>query len=291
MPRKCEVSDVDKMVYTPEPCIITRVTPETYDTKTYAMEFEDGVRNSSFGFYFGQFNMVSILGIGEAPISISGGPGDDGVMLHTVRRVGNVTAALDKMKPGDRVYVRGPYGHGWPMEEMRGKDVLIVAGGIGLAPLRGVVKAIVSDRRRYRNVEILYGARTPKDLLFTHEFDDWRHEVTLHVSVDMLDGAAAGSYNVGVVTTLFSKMTVTPQRSVVLQCGPEVMMRFATRDLLGRGFTTEQIYVSLERRMECGMKKCGRCQIGPVYVCKDGPVFRFADLAAIPEPALGGKVV
>jgi len=282
---------VDKMLYTPEPCVITRVTPETYDTKTYAMEFEDGARNSSFGFYFGQFNMLSILGIGEAPVSISAGPGDDGVLLHTVRKVGNVTASLDKLKPGDRVFVRGPYGHGWPMDAMRGKDVLIVAGGIGMAPLRGVVKAIVADRRRFRNVELLYGARTPKDLLFTREFDDWRYEVALHLSVDTLDGTAPGTYNVGVVTTLYSKMTITPQNSVVLMCGPEVMMRFATRDLLNRGFTPEQIYVSLERRMECGMKKCGRCQIGPVYVCKDGPVFKVSDLLAIPEPALGGKVI
>ncbi len=278
-------------IYTPEPCVITSIVPETYDTKTYVMEFEDGGKNSSFGFYFGQFNMLSILGIGEAPISISSGPGDDGVFLHTVRKVGNVTGAMDHLRPGDKVFVRGPYGHGWPLDAMRGKDVLVVAGGIGLSPLRGVVKAMVSDRRRYKNVELLYGARTPRDLLFTREYDDWRYEITVHVSVDTLDGAAPGAYNVGVVTTLFSKMTVTPKNSVVLMCGPEVMMRFATRDLLNRGFTPEQIYVSLERRMKCGMKKCGRCQIDPVYVCKDCPVFRWADLSAIPEPALGGKVV
>lgn len=280
------------MLYTPEPCVITRITPETYDTKTYAMEFEDGGRNSSFGFYFGQFNMLSILGVGEAPISISAGPGDNGVLVHTVRKVGNITAALDKLKPGDKVFVRGPYGHGWPLDAMKGKDVLIVAGGIGLAPLRGVVKAIASDRRRFRNVEVLYGARTPKDLLFTREFDEWRYDMTLHLSVDMLDGAAPGVFTVGVVTALFPKMTITSQNSVVLMCGPEVMMRFAARDLIqSRGFKPEQVYVSLERRMECGMKKCGRCQIGPVYVCKDGPVFRVSDLMAIPEPALGGRIV
>lgn len=280
------------MIYTPEPCVITRVTPETYDTKTYAMEFEDGGRNSSFGFYFGQFNMLNILGVGEAPISISAGPGDGGVLVHTVRKVGSVTAALDKMKPGDKVFVRGPYGHGWPMDAMKGKDILIVAGGIGLAPLRGVVKAIVSDRRRFKNVEVLYGARTPRDLLFSSEFDEWRYDVALHLSVDMLDGAAPGPYTVGVVTALFPKMTITPQNSVVLMCGPEVMMRFAARDLIqNRGFKPGQVYVSLERRMECGMKKCGRCQIGPVYVCKDGPVFKVSDLMAIPEPALGGKII
>lgn len=278
-------------VYAPEPCLITKVIPETYDTKTYAMEFEEGARNSSFGFYFGQFNMLSVFGIGEIPISISSGPGDDGVLHHTIRKVGNVTSVLDRMKPGDRLHIRGPYGHGWPMDAIKGRDVLVVAGGIGLAPLRGVIKAMVSDRRRYRNVEVLYGARSPKDLLFTREFDDWRYEITLHLSVDSLDGAAPGPYTVGVVTTLFSKMTVTPQNSVVLMCGPEVMMRFATRDLLQRGFSTEQIYVSLERRMECGVKKCGRCQIGPFFVCKDGPVFRWADLATIPEPALGGRVL
>jgi NAD(P)H-flavin reductase len=286
-----DVTVAEKMIYTPEPCVITQVVPQTYDTKTYVMEFEDSARNSSFGFYFGQFNMLSVLGIGEAPISISSGPGDDGVLHHTIRKVGNVTSVFDRMKSGDRIYVRGPYGHGWPLDAMKGRDVLVVAGGIGLAPLRGVIKAMVSDRRRYRNVEVLYGARTPKDLLFTREYDDWKYEITLHLSVDALDGAAPGTYNVGVVTTLFSKMTITPQNSVVLMCGPEVMMRFAARDLLQRGFAPEQIYVSLERRMECGMKKCGRCQIGPLFVCKDGPVFRWADLAAIPEPALGGRVL
>lgn len=281
----------DQMIYTPEPCVITQVIPETHDTKTYVLEFEEGIRNSSFGFYFGQFNMLNVLGIGEAPVSISSGPGDEGVLHHTIRKVGNVTTALDKMKVGDRVHVRGPYGHGWPMDAMRGRDVLVVAGGIGLAPLRGVIKAVVSDRRRYRNVEVLYGARTPKDLLFAREFNDWRYEITLHVSVDSLDGAVPGPYSVGVVTTLFPKTTVTPHNSVVLMCGPEVMMRFALRDLLQRGFGHGQLYLSLERRMECGVRKCGRCQIGPVYVCKDGPVFRWADLGAIPEPALGGRVL
>lgn len=282
---------MEKTVYTPDPCVITRVTQETHDTKTYTMEFEDSSKNSTFRFRFGQFNMLSILGIGEAPISISAGPGDEGVLMHTVRKAGNVTAALDRMKPGDRLFIRGPFGRGWPMEALEGKDVLIIAGGIGLAPLRGVVRAIAAKRSLYREVEVLYGARTPKDLLFTREFDDWRPQMTLMLSVDTLDGAAPGPYREGVVTTLFSEMTVTPANSLVFMCGPEVMMRFATRELLSRGFSPDQIYVSLERRMECGVGKCGRCQIGPIYVCKDGPVFGVSELLGIPEPALGGRVL
>ncbi len=281
---------MEKMLYTPEPCVITKVIPQTYDTDTYVMEFVDEKNNADFSFYLGQFNMLSVFGIGEAPISISSGPGDHGVFHHTIRNVGNVTGVLSRLGPGSIVHVRGPYGRGWPMDAMQGKDVLIVAGGIGLAPLRPVLKAISHDRRRYRNVEVLYGARSPKDLLFVPEFDDWRYYMTLHVSVDTLDGTAPGDYNVGVVTTLFSKMSITPKDSVVLMCGPEIMMRFAVRDLLDRGFEPEKIYVSLERRMQCGVRKCGRCQIGPKFVCKDGPVFTYDELSSLVEPALGGAV-
>jgi sulfhydrogenase subunit gamma (sulfur reductase) len=281
---------VPKMLYTPKPCVITEVIPQTYDTNTYVMEFVDEKDNAEFSCYLGQFNMLSVLGIGEAPISISSGPGDRGVFHHTVRNVGNVTGALAKMRPGSTIHVRGPYGRGWPMDALQGKDVLIVAGGIGLAPLRPVLKAISHDPRRFGNVEVLYGARSPKDLLFVPEYDDWRYYMNLHVSVDTLDGTPPGKYHVGVVTTLFSKMTITPKNSVVLMCGPEVMMRFAVRDLLERGFEGDKMYVSLERRMHCGVSKCGRCQIGPKFVCKDGPVFTYNEITSLVEPALGGMV-
>jgi len=275
-------------IYVPTPCVITEKIRETYDTTTYVLEFLDSSQNARFSFYLGQFNMISVLGVGEAPISISSGPGDKGIFHHTVRHVGNVTRALERMEPGDRVYVRGPYGRGWPMNRLYGKDVLIVAGGIGLAPLRPVIRAILAERGRYKKVLVFYGARTPEDLLFKREFDDWDSELDLLVSVDTLNGSEPGRYTVGVVTTLFPRISVTPRLSTVLMCGPEVMMRYAVRDLLELGFSRDQIYLSLERRMNCGIGKCGKCQIGPLFVCRDGPVFSYAELSGMLEPALGG---
>ncbi len=221
------------------------------------------------------------------PISISSCADVKGSFDHTIRAVGNVTKAMDKLQVGDIVGVRGPYGFGWPIEKMKGKNVLVVVGGVGLAPLLGTIKYIANHRSEFGALEILYGARSPKDMLFTDEFEDLRKipNARLLLCVDDCLGMEWG-HNIGVVTTLFDKMSSKPDNSIMITCGPDIMMRFAVKGMLALGWSPEQIYVSLERRMSCGIKKCGNCQIGPIFVCQDGPVFKLADIQGLPEAAL-----
>lgn len=274
--------------YKPEPAIIKEVRRETYDTTTYVLEFEDKEVQDTYSFSPGQFNMMTLLGIGEAPISISSHPDEGSFFQHTVRHVGDVTNRMRLLKPGQKIWMRGPYGTGWPMEILSRKDLLIIAGGIGLAPLRPVIEAVMLDRAEYGEVEVLYGARTPDDMLYTQEFNRWSEKMRFRKTADRVDDRSKWDGSVGVVTQLFEGMKVQARNTVVLTCGPEVMMQFAVKGLLERGFCSEQIYVSLERRMECGVGKCGRCQIGPKFVCKDGPVFAFAELLTLPEEVMGG---
>ncbi|MGB9859271.1 MAG: FAD/NAD(P)-binding protein [Moorellaceae bacterium] len=274
--------------FKPERAVIKEITPETHDTTTYTFSFLDEAVRREFRFRPGQFNMLTIFGIGEAPISICSNPGNTDTFQHTIRHVGNVTNALAKMKPGDTVGVRGPYGTGWPLEVLPARNLLIVAGGIGLAPLRPVIHEVCNRRKDFGQVEILYGARTPADLLYRSEFDLWRHmDVRVRLTVDC-DPEGNWTESVGVVTELFPEMSSRPEDTVVFTCGPEIMMAFVVKGLLARGFRPEQIYVSLERRMNCGVRKCGKCQIGPKFVCRDGPVFAYAELLSLPEEVLGG---
>jgi NAD(P)H-flavin reductase len=177
---------------------------------------------------------------------------------------------------------------GWPVEEMKGKNVLVVVGGVGLAPLMGTIKHIANHRDQYGKLEILYGARTPGDMLFTDEFDFLRKipDTKLLLCVDTCPLGMDWDHDIGVVTTLFEKMSSKPDNTIMITCGPDIMMRFVVKNLLGLGWSSEQMYVSLERRMSCGIKKCGNCQIGPLFVCQDGPVFKLADIQGLPEEAL-----
>ena len=270
--------------YTGQPAILKAVKPQTGDTATYTFAFTDEQQQRDFTFNPGTFNMLSILGVGEAPISISSSADEKGFFEHTIRSVGSLTNFLSHLKVGATVDIRGPYGAGWPVAEAKGKDVIIVAGGIGLAPLRPLIKTIQKNRSEYGKLEILYGTRNPQELLFTDEFAEWRElaDTKLLLTVDNAGGADWPG-NVGVVTTLFNQMAIVPDQAIVVLCGPGIMMKFAVRDLLSRGFKAEQIFVSLERRMSCGIKKCGNCQIGPLFVCQDGPVFRYAEIKDIPE--------
>lgn len=275
--------------FKPEQAEIIGMKQETFDTTTYTLRFINQEVRENFSFQPGQFNMVTIFGIGEAPISISSDPEAKEYFQHTIRHVGNVTNTLAKLEKGDKVGVRGAYGTGWPMDLLRGKNVLIVAGGIGLAPLRPVISQLADYREEYRRVEILYGARVPKEMLFTCEYASWQsRNLELLLTVDTVPQGEQWEHRVGVVTTLFSEMQSLPQDTVVLTCGPEIMMKFVVQGLLARGYSPHQIYVSLERRMNCGVKKCGKCQIGPKFVCKDGPVFAYAELQVLPENILGG---
>jgi NAD(P)H-flavin reductase len=258
---------------------VKKVRKETYDTFTFEMESANGGGGLSYA--AGQFNMLYVFGVGEVPISISGDPGNTKTLVHTIRAVGTVTKVMKDFKRGDAIGVRGPYGTSWPLTESVGKDVIIVAGGIGLAPLRPSIYQILSERTKYGKVILLYGARTPEDLLYLHELEHWRarFDLEVHVTVDRAAGEWQG--NVGVVTTLIPKVQFDVNNAISMLCGPEIMMRFTVMDLQKRGLQTNQIYVSNERNMKCGIGLCGHCQFGPTFVCKDGPVFRYDQIAEI----------
>ena len=240
---------------------------------TFTMELTGVGREMRFA--PGQFNMLYAFGVGEVPISISGDKAKPMKLVHTIRSVGTVTQALGRLRAGAVVGVRGPFGTSWPTDEARGKDVVIVAGGIGLAPLRPAIYEILANRANYGKVIVLYGARTPEDILFADELISWGGGtgIETHVTVDR---ALRNWYgHVGVVTSLFRQITFDSSNTVAMVCGPEIMMRFTITELQNRGTPTGRIYVSMERNMKCALGFCGHCQYGPDFICKDGPVFRF----------------
>lgn len=223
----------------------------------------------------GQFNMLTVFGVGEVPISLSGDPVEPDRLVHTIRAVGAVSAALTRLGPGDVVGLRGPFGAGWPMAEAVGHDVVVVAGGLGLAPLRPALYRLLAERARYGKVALLYGTRRPGDILFRRELESWRRrlDIDIEVTVDHADSDWHG--HVGVVTTLIARAAFDPLHALALVCGPEVMMRFAIAALRDARIADEAIYLSMERNMKCAIGFCGHCQFGPVFVCQDGPVFRY----------------
>lgn len=271
--------------YKPRKALIEGLKKQTSDVKTYTLSLADG---KSLDFKSGQFVMLTLYGIGEAPFSISSGPSEKKSFDLTVRSVGDVTYALDKMKVGDAVWIRGPYGTGWPMDEVKGKNLLLISGGIGLAPLRPIIMDVVGRRREYGSLEVLYGARTPGDLLFVDEYEKWRkiENTTLRLAVDAVPEGEVWKHRVGVVTVSFDDMVAKPEECLVMTCGPEIMMKYTVRGLLAMGFREDQIYVSLERRMKCGVGKCGHCQIGSKYVCLHGPVFPYFSVKNLPDKIL-----
>jgi len=255
------------------PFRIQRVTEETADTFTWRLVPER--RGDAFPFEPGQFNMLYAFPVGEAPISISGDPGRPDVLVHTTRAVGTVSRAMRALKRGDVIGVRGPYGTPWPVDDARGGDLLLMPGGIGIAPLRPVLYHALAHRDTYRRVILLYGARTPADILYAGELEAWRgrSDLEMQVTVDRASGDWRG--RVGLVTALIPHAGLDPARTTAMICGPEVMMRFAARELETAGLPRERIYISMERSMKCGIGFCGHCMFGPVFVCKEGPVFRL----------------
>ncbi|HVV85229.1 MAG TPA: FAD/NAD(P)-binding protein [Kofleriaceae bacterium] len=258
----------------PVPRTIARVDRELADVFTWTFDTPEG-----FAFQPGQFNMLYVHGIGEVPISISGDPAEPGRLVHTIREVGAITRAMGALAAGEQVGVRGPYGTGWPVDELRGKDVLVVAGGLGLAPLRPAILHLLAHRADYGRVIVLVGARTPADLLFRAELERWRGRFDVRLEA-IVDRASRDWYGpVGVVTRLFAGVPVEPD-DAVLVCGPEIMMRFVARELEARGLPPTALWMSLERSMKCGVGLCGHCQLGGSFVCKDGPVYRHDRVAA-----------
>lgn len=258
----------------PAMAVVDRLRRETADT--YTLEVSSVAGDQAMAFAPGQFSMLYAFGVGEAPISISGDPANDARLVYTIRAVGPVTRRLVATKTGEAIGVRGPYGRGWPVDAARDHDLLIVAGGIGLAPLRSVVHHVLAHRSDYRRVALLYGARTPDDVLYRGEVTRWQRGAGLEVfvTVDRADLGWTGA--VGVVTQLFSRATFEPARTVVMSCGPEVMMRATARELERLGVESDDIHLSMERNMTCAIGVCGHCQFGPEFICKDGPVLPYS---------------
>ncbi len=265
----------------PRPFRVRRITREIHDTVT--LDIEPAAGAAAFSFAAGQFNMLYLFGLGEVPISISSDPAESLVLAHTVRAVGPVTNALCRLRRGQVLGVRGPFGSGWPLVEAAGGDVVIVAGGIGLAPLRPVLYQLLAHRNQYGRIALLYGARTPADLLYERDLARWRgrFDVQIEATVDAAEAGAAWRGHVGVVTTLIPRAEFDPAETTALICGPEVMMRFTIADLQKRGLPADRIYLSMERNMKCAIGLCGHCQFGPTFVCKDGPVFPYDRIAPL----------
>ncbi|MDR3695940.1 FAD/NAD(P)-binding protein [Mucilaginibacter sp.] len=229
----------------------------------------------------GQFNMLYVFGMGEVPVSISASPAGGGLLTHTTRDVGSVTKALSALKVGDMLGVRGPFGTSWPVERAVGKDVVLVAGGIGLAPLRPVIHELLARRNDFGRVVVLYGSRSPADIIFKNELKKWKAQpgVIVYVTVDR--GSTSWHGSVGVVTRLIPKIRFDPANAIVMICGPEIMMHYTVDALKQRGMSGEDIYVSMERNMKCAVGFCGHCQFGEHFICKDGPVFPYDRLSSL----------
>jgi len=255
------------------------VLRETRDTFTFSLEAMDGSPQPRFA--PGQFSMLYVFGVGELPISISGDP-EQPRLVYTVRSVGPATQALVSCRPGDSLGVRGPFGTAWPLVEARGKDVLIVAGGIGLAPLRPAIYQILRDRDAYVRLIVLYGARSPQDLLYRKELNSCARSPDTQVLTTVDYGGVNWRGRVGVVTTLFRHLRLHPDRTVVLICGPELMMHYVIGELTqNRGLPASDVYLSMERNMKCAVGFCGHCQYGPHFICRDGPVFSYSTLRSV----------
>ena len=257
----------------PLPFRIERVRRELSDTFTLALTPEH--QGEPFRFRPGQFNMLYTFGVGEVPISISGDPADPEKLIHTIRAVGTVTNAMARLKAGDILGLRGPFGTAWPVDKAEGKDVLIITGGIGLAPLRPAIYHLLANRHKYGRIVILYGARSPKDILFRRELEKWRGRFDLSVEVTVDQAGREWGGNVGVVPNLIRRAAFDALHTIAFVCGPEIMMRFTVKALNEAGIGNKRIHVSMERNMQCAAGFCGHCQYGPYFVCKDGPVFRF----------------
>lgn len=262
--------------------IIRRIGLESPGVQTYDLSIEHTEGSDDFQFAPGQFNMLYLPGIGESAISISGRT-REGYLQHTIRTVGAVTRALQRAGKGASLGLRGPFGTSWPVDQLvsasQPMNLILVAGGIGIAPLRSVIEYVIRARKQIGRIDLLMGARTPADLIYTTEFDDWaEHDIRLHTTVDRADIAWGG--HVGVVTLLLDRLAIpNPLSTVLMTCGPEVMMRFVVQSAIGRGVPESNIWVTLERNMNCAIGLCGHCQLGPEFICKDGPVFRYDRIA------------
>lgn len=264
----------------PEAVVIQQITTEMPDVATYDLAFVDRTRSTSYQFQPGQFNMLYLPGVGEIPISVSGDSQSTSTLAHTIRAVGNVTNGIASLQCGDTLGLRGPYGTSWPLADCLGRDAVLVAGGIGLAPLRPVIYHLLRHRQQFGQITLLYGIRRPNQQLYEREYSAWiRDGMAVEVTVDR--SVSNWSGHQGPVTLLIEQLAgIDVANCVVMTCGPEVMMRFVAQSALQRGIPASRIWVTLERNMQCAIGLCGHCQLGPAFVCKTGPIFRYDHIAA-----------
>jgi sulfhydrogenase subunit gamma (sulfur reductase) len=272
-------------IYQPLLTTVTEMVDETADTRTLRLEFQDEAVRGDFDFKAGQFGEYSVFGAGESTFCIASPPTRDGYIECSFKSVGKVTSALREVNKGDTVGFRGPYGNWFPVDDWKGKDVVFVAGGIGLAPVRCVIWNVLDRRDEFGDVTIVYGARSVADLVYKRELAEWagRGDVVLRQTVDPGGETPDWSGDVGFVPGVVEKAAPSAKDAYAVVCGPPVMIKYTLPVLTKLGFPADRIYTTLENRMKCGIGKCGRCNIGPVYVCKDGPVFTAEEMARLPQ--------
>jgi sulfhydrogenase subunit gamma (sulfur reductase) len=270
--------ELARNVFLPQPGRIVEIVDMTAKDRYFRLELE-----KPLGHHPGQFVMVSVLGVGEAPISISCGPRKDNVLEMVIRKIGRLTQVIHGLKVGDELGIRGPYGSGFDLNNFYGKDVLFVAGGLGLVPLRSLIIPVVAEAGRFRSITLISGCRNPAEELFRDQLKEWTN-AGINV-IRLVDGTEnmPWEFGVGLVTDPIPKMKIDAEKTVVAMCGPPVMYKFVIAALSAKNVKNDQIFVDLERRMKCGVGKCGHCQINQVYCCQEGPVFRFSNLAGLPE--------
>jgi len=265
-------------VYLPHIAIIEKIIDETPGVRTFHFNFKDEKLREEFSFESGQFGEYSVLGVGEAPFCISSSPTRRDHLEFALQRVGKVTNALHRLGVGAEVGFRGPYGNGFPLDLLQGKNLVFVGGGIGLAPLRSLIWNVIDNRDKYENIDIIYGARSPSDLCFKYDIDAWNKDKTVNMVTTVDKGDENWTGKVGFVPQVLEQAAPSAQNAVAIVCGPPIMIRFTFPVLEKLGFTPEQMITTLEKRMKCGIGKCGRCNIGNLYVCRNGPVFSYAQI-------------
>jgi sulfhydrogenase subunit gamma (sulfur reductase) len=280
------VSDIDKRprffaqdnVYVPHIMVIEKIIEETPNVRTFHFNFKDKELAKKFRFESGQFGQYSVFGLGEATFCISSSPTRPDHLEFAVQRVGRVTNAMHRLSVGAEIGFRGPYGNSFPLDSLKGKNLVFVGGGIGLAPLRSLIWNVIDNRDKYKKIDIIYGARTPADLCFRYDLEAWDKDKTINM-VTTIDREAEGwTGKVGLVPNVLTEVAPSAKDAVAIVCGPPIMIRFTFPALEKLGFTPAQMITTLEKRMKCGIGKCGRCNIGDVYVCRDGPVFSYEQI-------------